>query len=91
MKLLVCCNLFIIMIGATPIVDKLKAPVLLAYGASDQRVPLKHGNEFRAALDKSGKTYEWVVYPEEGHGINKDENRFDFYRRVDGFMKRYLQ
>jgi dipeptidyl aminopeptidase/acylaminoacyl peptidase len=54
-------------------------------------VPLKHGNEFRAALDKSGKTYEWVVYPEEGHGFNKDENRFDFYRRVDGFMKRYLQ
>ena len=71
--------------------DKLNAPVLLAYGASDQRVPLKHGNAFRAALDKNGKTYEWVVYSEEGHGFNKDENRFDFYRRVDSFMKKYLQ
>jgi len=72
-------------------VDKLSAPVLLAYGAADRRVPLKHGSEFRAALDKYGKKYEWVVYNDEGHGFNKDENRFDFYRRVDVFLKKYLQ
>jgi len=71
--------------------EKLKAPVLLAYGASDIRVPLKHGQEFRAALDKYGKTYEWVVYDNEAHGFNKDENRFDFYRRVDAFLKKYLR
>jgi dipeptidyl aminopeptidase/acylaminoacyl peptidase len=71
--------------------DKLKAPVLLAYGGADQRVPLVHGNAFSAALDKYGKTYEWVVYPGEGHGFNKDENRFDFYRRVEAFLKKYLQ
>jgi dienelactone hydrolase len=71
--------------------DKLKAPVLLAYGGRDQRVPIKHGNEFRAALDKYGKTYEWVEYHDEAHGFNKDENRFDFYRRVDAFLKKHLQ
>jgi dipeptidyl aminopeptidase/acylaminoacyl peptidase len=71
--------------------EKLRAPVLLAYGGSDRRVPIKHGNEFRAALDKYGKTYEWVVYRDEGHGFNKDANRFDFYRRVDAFLKKYLQ
>jgi dipeptidyl aminopeptidase/acylaminoacyl peptidase len=65
--------------------------VLLAYGASDIRVPLKHGQQFRAALDKYGKTYEWVVSDNEAHGFNKDENRFDFYRRVDAFLKKYLQ
>jgi dipeptidyl aminopeptidase/acylaminoacyl peptidase len=71
--------------------EKLKAPVLLAYGGRDNRVPMKHGDQFRAALDKSGKTYEWVVYSQEGHGFNKDENRLDFYRRVDAFLKKYLQ
>ena len=70
--------------------EKLKAPVLLAFGGSDQRVPIKHGNEFRSALDKHGKTYEWVVYSDEGHGFNKDENSFDFYRRVDAFLKKHL-
>jgi len=71
--------------------DKLKIPVLLAYGGQDPRVALRHGEEFRAALDKYGKTYEWVLYREEGHGFNRDENRFDFYRRVDAFLKKYLQ
>jgi dipeptidyl aminopeptidase/acylaminoacyl peptidase len=31
-----------------------------------------------------------VVYSDEGHGLNKDENRFDFYRRVDVFLKQHL-
>ncbi len=78
--------------GVSPLhnADRLKAPVLLAYGGVDRRVPLKHGNAFRDALDRSGKTYEWVMYPDEGHGFNKDENRFDFYRRVEAFLKRHL-
>lgn len=70
--------------------DKLRAPVLLAYGGQDTRVPFRHGYEFRAALDKYGKTYEWVVYGLEGHGFNRDDNRFDFYRRVDAFLAKYL-
>lgn len=68
----------------------LKAPVLLAYGGADRRVPLKHGTAFRDALDRSGKRYEWVVYGDEGHGFNKDENRFDFFRRVESFLKQHL-
>lgn len=70
--------------------ERLKAPVLLAYGGADRRVPLKHGNAFRDALERGGKKYEWVVYPDEAHGFNKDENRFDFYRRVESFLKRHL-
>jgi dipeptidyl aminopeptidase/acylaminoacyl peptidase len=79
--------------SVSPLVNaaKLKAPVLLAYGGADHRVPIKHGNEFREALDKYGKTYEWILYSDEGHGFSKDENRFDFYRRVDAFLKKYLQ
>jgi len=70
--------------------DKVGVPILLAYGASDQRVPLVHGTAFRSALDRAGKTYEWVVYADEGHGFVKDENLFDFYGRVEGFLAKYL-
>ena len=70
--------------------ERIQAPLLLAYGASDQRVPLIHGNRMRSALDKYNKPYEWVVYADEGHGFNKDENRFDFYRRVDAFLAKNL-
>jgi dipeptidyl aminopeptidase/acylaminoacyl peptidase len=58
--------------------DKLNVPVLLAYGGQDHRVPIKHGYDFREALDKYGKTYEWVLYSDEAHGFAKDENRFRF-------------
>ena len=71
--------------------DKVGVPILLAYGLDDQRVPLEHGTDFRSALDKAGKKYEWVTYEKEGHGFNKTENVFDFYNRVDRFLKRYLE
>ncbi len=70
--------------------DKVGVPILLAYGASDVRVPLVHGTDFRAALDKAHKDYEWVVYADEGHGFSKDENVFDFYGRVERFLAKYL-
>ena len=70
--------------------DKVGVPILLAYGASDLRVPLTHGTAFRSALDHAGKTYEWVVYADEGHGFVKDENLFDFYGRVERFLAKYL-
>ncbi|MGH8713581.1 MAG: alpha/beta fold hydrolase [Casimicrobiaceae bacterium] len=70
--------------------DKVGVPILLAYGALDLRVPLVHGTAFRAALDKYNKPYEWVVYPEEGHGFNRDENLFDFWHRVERFLAKYL-
>lgn len=70
--------------------DRMQAPLLLAYGAADVRVPLIHGNRMRSALDKYGKSYEWVVYNDEGHGFTKDENRFDFYRRIDAFLFKQL-
>jgi dipeptidyl aminopeptidase/acylaminoacyl peptidase len=70
--------------------DRIQAPLLLAYGAADVRVPLIHGNKMRSALDKNNKSYEWVVYSDEGHGFNKDENVFDFYRRVDAFLAKNL-
>ena len=70
--------------------QRLKAPVLLAYGGSDQRVPISNGTALRARLDRYGKKYEWVEYPDEGHGFNDDKNRFDFYRRVEAFLKQNL-
>jgi dipeptidyl aminopeptidase/acylaminoacyl peptidase len=50
-----------------------------------------HGTDFRAALDKYHKEYEWVEYAAEGQGFSREVNRLDFYRRVDEFLAKYLQ
>jgi dipeptidyl aminopeptidase/acylaminoacyl peptidase len=70
--------------------DKVGVPILLAYGASDRRVPIVHGDDFRAALDKYHKPYEWIVYADEGHGLSRDADLFDFFDRVERFLAKYL-
>jgi dipeptidyl aminopeptidase/acylaminoacyl peptidase len=65
---------------------RIKAPVLMAYGALDVRVPIVHGEKMRDALAKQGTPVEWVVYAEEGHGFLLEKNRFDFYNRVAKFL-----
>ena len=71
-------------------VERIQAPLMLAYGAADVRVPLIHGNRIRRALERNNKSYEWVVYNDEGHGFNKLENKVDFYQRIDAFLAKNL-
>lgn len=70
--------------------DKIRGPVLLAYGAADLRVPIAHGRKFRNKLAETNKDVEWVVYAEEGHGWVKLENRVDFWTRVEKFLDRNI-
>ena len=70
---------------------RIRAPLLLAFGGRDRRVPLEHGTRMREALRAAGREPEWVVYPEEGHGWLRDDNRIDFYRRLERFLAQHLQ
>ena len=33
---------------------------------------------------------EYIVKDNEGHGFHNEENRFEFYRRMEGFLARHL-
>jgi len=71
--------------------SRIKAPLLLAFGALDRRVPLQHGTRMRAALRDAGQEPEWVVYADEGHGWQKEANRIDFARRMEAFLAKNLK
>lgn len=71
--------------------SRIKAPLLLAYGAKDRRVPLVHGEKMRTALTDSGSNPEWIVYDDEGHGWARTANEIDFWRRVEIFLARHLK
>lgn len=70
---------------------RIKAPVLLAFGEADRRVPLAHGERLRKALREAGNEPEWVSYPGEGHGFSVLKNRVDFAQRMEAFLAKYLQ
>lgn len=69
----------------------IKAPVLLAYGAIDRRVPLIHGEKMREALTGAGAQPEWVVYDDEGHSFARPATQIDFWRRVERFLGQHLR
>ncbi|PZP33390.1 MAG: S9 family peptidase [Roseateles depolymerans] len=70
--------------------DLIKAPLLLAMGGADVRVPLAHGERMRDALTKAGNPPEWVVYPGEGHSWLLPESHIDFAKRMERFLAKHL-
>jgi dipeptidyl aminopeptidase/acylaminoacyl peptidase len=71
--------------------DKIKRPVLLAYGNEDTRVPIRHGVNLRNALKRHNENVEWIVYEKEGHGWLLEETQFDFWKRVEAFLAKHLR
>ena len=69
---------------------RLKQPLLLAYGGSDHRVPIVHGERMRDALKAHNSQVEWVVYENEAHGWRNLDSRVDFWNRVEKFLARHL-
>ncbi len=70
---------------------RIKAPLLLAFGLQDRRVPIDHGNRMRAALRAAGQEPEWVTYPDEGHGWLRLQPKVEFAQRLERFLARNLQ
>jgi dipeptidyl aminopeptidase/acylaminoacyl peptidase len=70
---------------------RLKAPVLMAFGELDRRVPLEHGTRMRAALREQGREPEYVVYGGEGHSWLLIESNLDFAKRLESFLDRNLK
>lgn len=70
--------------------NQIKAPLLLAFGEADRRVPLAHGERLREALRQANQEPEWVSYPGEGHGWAMLKTRLDFAQRVETFLGKHL-
>jgi dipeptidyl aminopeptidase/acylaminoacyl peptidase len=56
-------------------IDKVNAPLLLIQGANDPRVPVGEAIQMHTALEKKGTTTKMIVFPDEGHGTQKRENK----------------
>jgi dipeptidyl aminopeptidase/acylaminoacyl peptidase len=71
-------------------VDAIKIPLLIAQGANDPRVNQAESEQIVAALQKAGIEHEYLLFPDEGHGFAKPENRLRFYGEADRFLARHL-
>jgi len=71
-------------------VEKIKIPILIAQGANDPRVKQAESEQIVEAIKKKGIEYEYMLFPDEGHGFAKPENRLKFYAAAEKFLVKYL-
>jgi dipeptidyl aminopeptidase/acylaminoacyl peptidase len=71
-------------------VDKIKVPLLIAQGANDPRVKQAESEQIVNAMKKAGKEVEYLLFPDEGHGFARPENRLKFYAAAEKFLARHL-
>jgi len=69
---------------------RIRAPLLLAYGGADVRVPIYHGRKFMDAIKPTNKQVEWIEYADEGHGWSLPSTRVDFWGRVEKFLDKHI-
>ena len=70
--------------------DRMMTPLFVAQGANDPRVNKDESDQIVAALKERGIDVEYMVKDNEGHGFRNEENRFDFYRAMEKFLKAHL-
>lgn len=71
-------------------VDQIKAPLLIGQGANDPRVKQAEADQIAFSMVKKGIPVEYVLYPDEGHGFARPDNRIDFNARVELFLQKHL-
>jgi dipeptidyl aminopeptidase/acylaminoacyl peptidase len=71
-------------------VDSIRIPILVAQGANDPRVKQAESEQIVAAMEEKGIDHRYLLYPDEGHGFAKPENRMHFFAEAEKFLAKHL-
>ncbi len=71
-------------------VADIRIPLLIAQGANDPRVKQAEAEQIVAALTEKGIDHTYMLFPDEGHGFAKPDNRMKFYAAAEEFLAAHL-
>lgn len=71
-------------------VDAIRRPLLIGQGANDPRVKQAESDQIVAAMRERGIPVTYVLYPDEGHGFARPENRLSFFAVAEAFLAVHL-
>jgi dipeptidyl aminopeptidase/acylaminoacyl peptidase len=70
--------------------DRIVAPTIVLHGANDTNVPVVEAEQVVETLKKRGVPVEYVLFPDEGHGFQKTENRIRHTVAVVRWFSKHL-
>ncbi|TKD05198.1 alpha/beta hydrolase family protein [Polyangium fumosum] len=71
-------------------VGKIKKPLLIGQGANDPRVKQAESDQIVKAMQAKNIPVTYVLYPDEGHGFARPENRMSFNAVAETFLAQCL-
>lgn len=70
--------------------DQITKPLLIGQGANDPRVKQAESDQIVKAMRDKKKEVQYVVFPDEGHGFARPENRLQFNAIAEEFLAKHL-
>ncbi|MCG6941420.1 MAG: S9 family peptidase, partial [Thiohalocapsa sp.] len=71
-------------------VDQIDAPLMVLQGANDPRVKMAESDQIVGAMREKGLPVTYIVFPDEGHGFARPENRLDAFAHMERFLARHI-
>jgi dipeptidyl aminopeptidase/acylaminoacyl peptidase len=80
------------LIEASPMthIDAIRAPLFIEHGRNDPRVPVSESEHIHAVLADNGTPSELLIFEDEGHTVEKLQNRIEMFTRMAEFLDRVL-
>jgi len=70
--------------------DKIQTPLIMQAGADDEGI-VEYSDQVFVALKRLDKNVTYLRYRDEGHLLERDANRLDYWNRVLPFWEKYLK
>jgi dipeptidyl aminopeptidase/acylaminoacyl peptidase len=71
-------------------VDRIAKPLLIGQGKNDPRVKQAESDQIVEAMQSKKIPVTYVLYPDEGHGFARPQNRQSFYAVSEAFLAEHL-
>jgi dipeptidyl aminopeptidase/acylaminoacyl peptidase len=65
---------------------RIQRPLLIGHGANDPRVKQTESDQIVRVMQEKGIPVTYVLYPDEGHGFARPENRLSFNAVAEAFL-----
>jgi dipeptidyl aminopeptidase/acylaminoacyl peptidase len=71
-------------------VERIERPLLIGQGANDPRVKQSESDQIVEAMQAKSIPVTYVLFPDEGHGFARPENRTAFNAVTESFLSQHL-
>lgn len=72
-------------------IERLIAPTIIIHGANDTNVPVSEAEQVAESLKRRGVPFEYIIFPDEGHGLSKIANRVRSTIAIVGWFDKHLK